>query len=78
VDGILQAQAVADSSYFIACAGRAFSVSEHQAIHVTFLRAYRHQYILSGVKSTRFVEILRGLISDAQFERVAAALAPLQ
>jgi hypothetical protein len=78
VDGILQAQAVADSSYFIARAGRAFSASEHKAIHSTFLRAYRYQYILSGVQSTRFVEILRGLISDAQFERVVAALAPLQ
>jgi hypothetical protein len=78
VDGILQAQAAADSSYFIARAGRPFSALEQAAIRSTFLRAYRHQYILSGVRSTRFVEILRGLISEAQLERIVQALAPLQ
>ena len=78
VDGILQAQAGADSTYFIARAGRAFSPPEQEAIGSTILRAYRHQYILSGVKSTRFVEILRGLISEAQLERIVQALAPLQ
>ena len=78
VDGILQAQAGADSTYFIARAGRAFSQSEQEAIGSTILRAYRHQYILSGVKSTRFVEIMRGLISEAQLERIVQALAPLQ
>jgi len=78
VDGILQAQSAADASYFIARAGRPFSTPEQDTIRATFLRAYRHQYILSGVKDTRFVEILRGLISAAQFERIAQALAPLQ
>jgi hypothetical protein len=78
VDGILQAQAGADSSYFLARAGRGFSAAEQEAIRSTFLRAYRHQYIHSGVKSTRFVEILRALISEAQFERIVHALASLQ
>ena len=78
VDGILQAQSGADAIYFVRAPGRTFSTSEQQAIGSTFLRAYRHQYILSGVKSTRFVEILRGLISETQFERVVHALAPLQ
>jgi len=77
VDGILQAQSGADASYFSARAGRAFSAPEQQVIRSTFLRAYRQQYILSGVKSTRFVEILRGLIDEAQFDRVVQALAPL-
>src|SRR3954465_15855884 len=74
VDGILQAQSGADSTYFIARAGRAFSGPEQEQIRSAFLRAYRHQYILSGVQGTRFVEILRGLITEAQFERVAQAL----
>jgi hypothetical protein len=78
VDGILQAQAAADSTYFLARAGRTFPTVEQDAIRSTFLRAYRHQYILSGVKSTRFVEVLSGLISKAQLERVVHALAPLQ
>jgi hypothetical protein len=78
LDGILQAQAGADSSFFSARAGRAFSAPEREAIRSTFLRAYRHQYIHSGVKSTRFVSILRGLITEAQFERVVHALASLQ
>jgi hypothetical protein len=78
VDGILQAQSAADSSYFIARAGRSFSTPEQDAIRGALLRAYRHQYIWSGVKSTRFVEVLRGLISEVQFHRVVHALAPLQ
>ena len=78
VDGLLQAQSAADSSYFIARAGRVFGGPEQDAIRGAFLRAYRHQYILSGVKSTRFVEILHGLISQAQFERIVQALTPLQ
>jgi hypothetical protein len=78
VDGILRTQSDADSSYFMARAGRAFSSPEQDALRAMFLRAYRHQYILSGVQSTRFTEILRGFISDTQFERVAQALATLQ
>jgi hypothetical protein len=78
VDGILQAQSGADASYFIARAGRTFSSHEQAAIRSTFLRAYRYQYILSGVEGTRFVAILRGLISEAQLERIVQALAPLQ
>lgn len=77
VDGILQGQSAADSEYFLAQAGRAFSESEEEAIRTTFLRAYRYQYILSGVQRTRFVEILSSLITQAQLERIQQALAPL-
>jgi hypothetical protein len=77
VDGILQAQSGADATYFIARAGRMFSLPEQEAIRSTFLRAYRHQYILSGVNDTRFVAILRGLINEGQLERIVQALAPL-
>lgn len=77
VDGILQSQSAADSEYFLAHAGPAFSTSQAESVRATFLRAYRYQYILSGVRETRFVEILRSLITDADLARIQQALAPL-
>jgi hypothetical protein len=41
------------------------------------LKAYRFQYILSGVERTRFPAILRSMLTEEQFQRVVAALAPL-
>ncbi|HKO93740.1 MAG TPA: hypothetical protein VJU61_21450 [Polyangiaceae bacterium] len=77
VDAILCAQAEADALYFITHAGQAFSAAQREAIRATCLRAYRYQYILSGVASTRFAEILRGLVTTGQFERVEHALREL-
>jgi hypothetical protein len=77
VDGILQSQAQADAHYFIGSAGRPFSAEERRAIEANVLKAYRWQYIVSGVQDGRFVGVLAGLISQAQLERVSAALAPL-
>ena len=77
VDGLLQAQSAADAAYFIERAGRVFGAAEQEAIRATFLAAYRHQYILSGVRDTRFPEVLKSLLEPPQFERVVGALAPL-
>ena len=77
VDGILQAQSKADGDYFLLAAGRAFTSEEAARIRATFLRAYRWQYIVSGVQEPRFVEVLGSLITPAQGERIQAALAPL-
>jgi hypothetical protein len=77
VDGILQSQAQADAHYFIGSAGRPFSAEERRAIEANVLKAYRWQYIVSGVQDGRFVGVLAGLISQPQLERVSAALAPL-
>ena len=41
------------------------------------LRAYRWQYILSGAQHPHFIKVLTSLITDAQTERVQAALASL-
>jgi hypothetical protein len=41
------------------------------------LRAYRWQYIVSGAEHPRFVEILGGLITTEQGQRIAEALAPI-
>jgi hypothetical protein len=77
VDGLLQLQSANDATYFIERAGRTLDPEQRAAIASTFLAAYRHQYILSGVASTRFPAILRDMLDDAQFQRIVAALAPL-
>ena len=41
------------------------------------LKAYRWQYIVSGVQDGRFLGVLTDMITEAQAERITAALAPL-
>ena len=41
------------------------------------LKAYRWQYIVSGVMEPRFQKVLGELITPAQMQRIQAALAPL-
>jgi len=77
VDGILQVQAKADTDYFLRICGRTFDRTQVDAIGATFLAAYRYQYITSGVSDKRFQDILGGMITEAQFERIGAALAPI-
>jgi len=77
VDGILRAQSKADADYFLITAGRAFTSEEAAAVRATLLRAYRWQYIVSGVQEPRFNEVLGSMITPAQGERIASALKPL-
>jgi hypothetical protein len=77
VDGILQAQAQADARYFIGALDRPFSTDERLAIEANVLKAYRWQYIVSGVQDGRFVGVLASLVAQPQLERISAALAPL-
>jgi hypothetical protein len=77
VDGILRVQAAADADYFIAEVGRSFNDLERSRIHDTMLRAYRYQYIGSGIEMTRFPEILFGMVSQADAARIQTALGPL-
>jgi hypothetical protein len=76
VDGIMQVQSAADADYFLRICGRTFDRDEAEKIRATFLAAYRWQYIVSGVQG-RFSEVLGGMITPAQFERIGAALAPI-
>jgi hypothetical protein len=78
VDGILQSQAKADASYFTAKCGRLVDMVEAQAIEAAFLKAYRWQYIHSGAQHPHFGEVLSGLITEKQGQRVQTALATLQ
>ena len=77
VDGILQAQAVADMRYFAANCGRTVEAGEVQAIEAAFLAAYRWQYIHSGAQHPYFGKVLTGMISETQGQRIQAALATL-
>jgi hypothetical protein len=78
LDGILQAQSKADTTYFKAACGRAVGESEACAVEAAFLKAYRWQYVLSGAEHPQFVRVLSRLINLSQGQRIAAALATLQ
>jgi hypothetical protein len=77
VDGIVQQQAEADADYFLKVCGRIFGKSEFRKLRETMLKAYRWQYIVSGVQDERFQKILGGMITGAQLQRIGAALAPI-
>jgi hypothetical protein len=77
VDGILQAQAKADSDYFLQICKTPFSQHQRDQIAEKFLKAYRWQYIVSGVMEPRFQKVLFGLIDEEQGMRIQNALAPL-
>jgi hypothetical protein len=77
VDGILQAQAEADARYFTQAATTPFTDEQRRQIHDKVLKAYRWQYIVSGVMEPRFQKVLFSLMDEAQAVRVKNALAPL-
>jgi hypothetical protein len=77
VDGVVQQQAAADAEYFIAASGTRFSDEQRQQIADKVLKAYRWQYIVSGVMEPRYQKVLFGLIDASQATRIRNALAPL-
>jgi hypothetical protein len=78
VDGILQTQAKADATYFAAACGRAVGEAEAPMIEAAFLKAYRWQYIHSGVQHPQFGKVLSSLITEKQGQRIQQALSTLQ
>ena len=78
VDGILQAQATSDADYFAANCGRVVERDETAAVRAGFLKAYRWQYIHSGAQHPHFGKILSSVITDAQGERIEAAVATVR
>jgi hypothetical protein len=80
VDGLLQLQAQADCTYFMANKPQAgvLDAAEVEAVRSALLAAYRWQYIHSGVAQARFGELLGGLITSSQGQRIKVALAGLQ
>jgi len=77
VDGILQGQAAADAAYFVRIAGRSFGDEEQAAIRALVIRAYRWQYIASGVQRPHFGRLLAGMTTENQMARIQSALAPI-
>jgi hypothetical protein len=77
VDGVLQAQAAADSAYFISATARAFDAAETSEIQANILAAYRWQYIISGVRHPHFAKLLTSMTTPEQMARIQAALAPI-
>ena len=77
VDGLLQVQAEADTDYFAAVCGRSFTAGEAARLRAGVLKAYRWQYIVSGVEDPRFTGILGDMITPEQSARIGAALATM-
>jgi hypothetical protein len=77
VDGILQVQSAEDVNYFLINCNRRFSDGEIRRLKEGVLKAYRWQYIFSGVKHPRFQKLYTELTTEHQRQRVSDALAPL-
>jgi hypothetical protein len=77
VDGLLQAQAAADTHYFVEICGRPVTSETVEKVRAGMLAAYRKQYIVSGVQDARFAAVLGSLITPAQEGRIGTALAPI-
>ena len=77
VDGILQGQANADAGYFVGHWGKSLSAAQIQQVRDGILKAYRWQYIVSGVGEPRFQALLSSLVTATQMSRIQNALAPL-
>ena len=77
IDATLQVQAAEDAEYFVDNAGRALTAAERNRVHATWLRAYRWQYIVTGVREPRFLETLKSMVTPAQMERISSALGPI-
>jgi len=77
VDGLLQVQAGADADYFLKVCGRSFAGEQQAQVHAGLLKAYRWQYIVSGVEDPRFMDILGSMITPEQADRIGKALAPI-
>lgn len=77
VDGLLQVQTASDVDYFLRNCGRFLSGDEAEKVRTLVLKAYRWQYIVSGVQEPRFMRILGDMITPEQAERISSALAPI-
>ncbi len=77
VDSILQNQSAADVDYFTKVCDRSFTDDKVQHIKDGVLKAYRWQYIFSGVEHPRFQKLYKELTTEDQRQRVSAALATL-
>lgn len=74
VDGILQIQSSSDVEYFLKAGGASLRAEEIELLRSGVLRAYRWQYIFSGVEHPRYQAAIGALVTDAQAQRIRQAL----
>jgi hypothetical protein len=77
-DSILKQQSNSDVDYFLAYSSRPLNQDEIDCLVKGTHKAYRHQYIFSGVQHPRFQALLSQLTSLEQRTRLEEALATLQ
>ena len=77
VDDLLQAQRNYDVEYFLKVCNPSFTASEIEQLTAGLIKAYRWQYIFSGVEHVRFQALLGELTTGEQRERLGGALLPL-
>lgn len=77
IDGILQQQSAADAVYFVQICESDLTEENRKAIESQLLRAYRWQYIVSGVQNPRFAEILAEMTTERQRQSIVSALEPI-
>jgi hypothetical protein len=77
VDGIVRGQAGVDTAYFLKLCSRNFTADEQRAIHDLFVKAYRWQYIVTGVQHRHFGRLLTRFTTPEQMQRIQEALAPI-
>ena len=77
VDSILQAQCAADVDYFVKVCEGSFTENEMERLKDGVLKAYRWQYIFSGIEHPRFQKLFIDLTTEDQRHRIDTALASL-
>ena len=77
LDELVRTQSSADAGYFMRLCERSFSPLEQQQIRETMLRAYRWQYIVSGVQHPHLIKMLSGMTTRLQMQRIQSAFAPI-
>lgn len=78
VDGILQVQSKADVDYFRKTSGAVLLAEEIELLRSGVLKAYRWQYIFSGVEHPRYQTAIGSLITEPQAQRINDALSTLK
>jgi hypothetical protein len=74
VDGILQSQAKADGDYFAATCRRMLRADQIADVERLLRKAYRWQYIQSGMRHSSFKQVIDSLTTPDQQARIAAVL----
>lgn len=77
VDGILQAQAAADTRYFCTIAAGSYDQAQCERIGEAMLKSYRWTYIVSGCMEPRFQKVLGETLDAEQATKIQSALGPL-